>query len=205
MTASDDEWIPVALLLRPQGRRGELLAEPQTDAAVFSPGRIFRVVASSNAPSSGASLERVLERAWQPTGRNAGRLVLELQGVESINEAEALAGHVLVLRLDDLPALDEDTFRVRDLVGCALWDGEVPRGTVAEVQFPVAADGRTRLADAPDLLAVQPVTAKGGDEEDREPVLVPFVRAWLLEVDLPARRIRMQLPPGLFDRLDEEA
>ena len=70
---------------------------------------------------------------------------------------------------------------------------------VVDVQFPIAADGRTRLQDAPDLLAVQPARPDGTPDTSREPVLVPFVRVWLAGVDLPAKRILMQLPSGLLD------
>lgn len=220
-------WIPAAQLLRPQGRRGELLAEPHVEIASLSPGRRF-VLASSAAsippPEEEGTCERTLESAWQPVGKNAGRVVLKLAGVDDISGAELLAGQFLLLDAAHLPALEPDTFRVRDLVGCALFDGERLAGTVVDVQFPIAADGRTRLADAPDLLAVQASSAATSDsaatseiaeqdrgpEQDRdpahdgnadppEPVLVPFVRAWLTEVDLPRRRIVMHLPPGLFE------
>ena len=203
MASSDETWLPAAQLLRPQGRHGELLAEPHADLAVFTPGvRLWLAPREDSTPMPAA--ERVLEESWQPTGRNAGRIVLKLSGVSSISDAEALARQFLFLRTADLPPLDEDTFRVRDLVGCALFDRERPVGTVVDVQFPVGPDGRTRLQDAPDLLAVAPVGAAATDEAGEEPVLVPFVRAWLEAVDLPGKRIVMQLPPGLFDVPDLE-
>lgn len=221
MTRSDD-WLIAAQLLRPQGRRGELLADPHTDLAVFSPGRKLWLGTEGAAPQPSSTRE--LQDAWQPTGRNAGRIVLKLSGIDSISAAEALAGQFVLLPIADLPALDEDTFRVRDLVGCALYDGEHLAGTVVDVQFPVGPDGRTRLTDAPDLLAIEPApkasdpaataeqeqerTANASTADDRaETVLIPFVRAWLIAVDLPGKRITMNLPPGLTssegDTLDQ--
>ncbi len=211
----------VAQLLRPQGRRGELLAEPSAPFEVFTSGKGFVLCA---APSSSAvptlllnSVE--LESAWQPAGRNAGRFVLKLKGTDSITAAEAIAGHHLFMRVEDLPTLEEGTYRVRDLVGCSLFDcsllnADALLGTVLDLQFPVAADGRTRLQDAPDLLVVQPLppilpplvdpvepgmTSTLKADRELEPVLVPFVRDWLVEVDLPGKRLRMRIPPGLFD------
>ena len=197
--STEEEWMPAARLLRPQGRRGELLAESHAELASFTSGRTLWLAATDHsAPLPDA--ERTLEEVWQPTGKNAGRLVLKLAGVDSISEAEALAGQYLLLRAADLPALDPDTFRIRDLVGCSLFDHETLAGTVVDVQFPLAADGHTRLADAPDLLTVQLNDAQQlRSQPQREPVLVPFVRAWLIAVDLPAKRILMQLPPGLLD------
>ena len=193
-SSPSETWISVARLLRPQGRRGELLAEPLTDLfEIFSPGRGFRLAAGAEDLSSDASV--TLHDAWRPTGRNAGRLVLKLAGVDSIDAAEALEGRELLLRQADLPALDEDTFLVRDLIDCALLDGDRHLGTITDLQFPVGPDGRTRLQDAVDLLVLKPVN----DGPEAEPVLIPFVKAWLTSVDLPGKRITMHLPPGLLD------
>ncbi len=206
MEDQTQNWVTGAALLRPQGRRGEILADPHADVSIFTPGMtVWLAAAERIAPPDGS--ERVLESAWQPTGRNAGRLVLKLRGVDTISDAEAIAGKFLLLRTADLPSLPPDTFRVRDLVGCTLFNGNQLAGTVVDVQFPIAADGRTRLEDAPDLLAIQPASqpapaAISVDHEAAEPTLIPFVRAWLVEVDIPGKRIAMNLPPGLFDDSD---
>lgn len=197
MSNLSQDWLPAAKLLRPQGRRGELLAEPHVDTSVFTPGRILWLGREDSIPSDSALRE--LQQAWQPTGRNLGRVVLKLSGVDSISDAEALAGQFLLIPVAELPALDPDTFRVRDLIGCALYDRDLLAGTVVDIQFPVAADGRTRLADAPDLLAIQTSADPAAD-----PTLVPFVRAWLVSVDLPAKRITMHLPPGLLEAAEPE-
>lgn len=193
-------WVAAAKLLRPQGRRGELLVELHTDFSFLAPGQTLWL--SDNEHKEPADGPQTLEGLWRPTGKNAGRAVVKLAGINSISEAEALAGRFLLLRAADLPALEPDTYRVGDLLGCALYDGPLPMGTVVDLQFPLAPDGHTRLNDAPDLLAVQPSVASSvasSSEAEGEPVLVPFVRAWLVEVDLAAKRIVMQLPPGLFD------
>ena len=198
-----EAWLEAAQLLRPQGRRGELLAEPSCDTDLFRAGRSLFLGPNPSGPAPlGFALE--IESCWQPTGRNAGRLVLKLRGTDSIDAAEVLAGQYLFLRTSDLPALEDGTYRVRDLVGCSLLDGDLLAGTVIDLQFPVAPDGRSRLNDAPDLLVVQPVAPSETPDwaaatPSIEPVLIPFVQAWLLEVDLPGKRIRMHLPPGLFD------
>lgn len=197
------EWMEAAHLLRPQGRRGELLADPAAEFDLFVPGRQLALARDPHAPSLPLALLE-LEAAWQPTGRNAGRLVLKLRGTDTITAAESLAGQYLLLRTADLPPLAEGTYRVRDLVGCTLYDGDLPVGTVNDLQFPVAPDGRTRLEDAPDLLVVTPTSAAmdtpdaGDTLPAPEQVLVPFVRAWLRELDLPGKRLYMQLPQGLF-------
>jgi 16S rRNA processing protein RimM len=185
----------VATLLRPQGRRGELLAEPLTDLTeIFSPGRAVTLTAPGSLPTT-ESAARPIEDYWLPTGKNAGRIVLKLGGCESISEAEALAGLQVWVAAAALPALDADTFFVGDLLGCAFFNGETQVGTIVDVEFPTAPDGRTRLEDAAALLAVE---LTGGSDRGEEPVLVPFVRAWLDRVDLAAKRVVMHLPAGLL-------
>jgi 16S rRNA processing protein RimM len=179
--------LAVAHLLRPQGRRGELLADPLTDLpGLFTAGR-------EAALPSGEILR--IEDHWFPTRKNAGRIVLKLSGCDSISQAEALAGLQLLIPTADLPTLDPGTYFVADLIGCTLFDGQTPVGTIVALEFPTTPDGR-RLDSAPPLLAVQPL-----QPEAAEHTLVPFVRAWLDSVDTPGHRIVMHLPPGLFGDL----
>jgi ribosomal 30S subunit maturation factor RimM len=129
-----------------------------------------------------------------------------LSGCDSISQAEELAGQIVLLPADSMPALDSDTFYVGDLVGCAFFDGNTLIGRIVDVQFATAPDGRTRLEDAAPLLGVELLASNPSVESAPvDPILVPFVRAWLESVDLSARRIVMQLPAGLFDLPSEEA
>jgi 16S rRNA processing protein RimM len=204
-------WAPIARLLRPQGRRGEMLSEPLCDLAqVFAPGSTVVLGTDTNADGSAEPLPRsqprILEEHWVPSGKNAGRIVLKLSGCDSISQAEELAGQIVLLPADSMPALDSDTFYVGDLVGCAFFDGNTLIGRIVDVQFATAPDGRTRLEDAAPLLGVELLASNPSVESAPvDPILVPFVRAWLESVDLSARRIVMQLPAGLFDLPSEEA
>ena len=190
-SGSTSGWLPLAHLLRPQGRRGELLAEPLTDLpGLFTPGREVALAPGQTALR--------IEDHWFPTGKNAGRIVLKLSGCDTISQAEALAGHQLLIPTADLPTLDPDTYFVADLIGCTLLDsarpdGPTPVGTIIALEYPTTPNGQ-RLPDATPLLAVQP-----NSSSEAEPTLVPFVRTWLDSVDIPNRRITMHLPDGLFD------
>ena len=230
--ASESRLIAVAQLLRPQGRRGELLAAPLTDLpGVLVAGRAVVLGTATTAFQTGMCHPLRLDEVWFPTGKNAGRVVLKISGCDSISQAEVLAGAELRVPVTDLPALEPDTFFAADLVGCELYDGHTLAGRIVDVQFPVSSTGQ-RLEDAASLLAVQPIALgtvvttlangnvstrgddskhdEGSDQDrdpkrtalpEREPVLVPFVRAWLESVDLPGRRVTMHLPAGLLDDL----
>ena len=191
--AGSASWIPAARLLRPQGRRGELLADPLSDLpGLFVPGRQVSLAATTTAPA----FETTLESHWTPTGRNAGRVVLKLAGVDSISAAEPLAGRDLLILSSDLPPLEPDTWFVRDLLGCRLFDGAALIGEITGVEFPMSADGRTRLPDAAPLLEV---TGTSGPRSNPSigPILVPFIKSWLDSLDLETKRVVMHLPPGL--------
>jgi len=195
-----NQWTLVAVLLRPQGRRGEILADPLTDLPeIFSPGRSFWLApAAASAPSADAA-PLTLEEHWFPTGRNAGRIVLKLSGCDTISAAEQLAQHQLFIRASDLPALEDGAFFVGDLIGCQLFNGETLAGTISAVEFATTPDGRSRIEEAAPLLAVDlPNSAP-----DAEPTLVPFVQDWIVSIDLAAKRIVMHLPDGLLIAEDE--
>jgi 16S rRNA processing protein RimM len=201
-TADSTSWIPAARLLRPQGRRGELLAELLTDLpGIFAPGRRVSLAASGTAPAA----ETTIESQWSPTGRNAGRIVLKFASVDSISAAELLAGRELLVLASDLPPLEPDTWFVRDLVGCQLFDGATLIGEITGVEYPMAADGRTRLSDAAPLLEVtgmpdarsNPEGSATDTPSHAEPALIPFIKNWLDSVDLGRKRLVMHLPAGL--------
>lgn len=189
-------FITLARLLRPQGRRGELLADLLTDfpEQLQNAEGLFLIGANADTPAPVAT-RIMVESYWMPTGKNAGRVVLKLAGSDSISDAERFAGMKLMVPAAERPALDEDTFYVSDLVGSTLYDCEVVVGEVVDIEFATTPDGRTRLAEAAPLLAVRLVGSSG----DGELTLVPFVRAQLLSVDIAARRIVMKMPEGLLN------
>ncbi len=193
-------WVAIATLLRPQGRRGELLAEPLSSLPeIFRNGTQIVLAAKGVTPAEGQAM-RTVEEHWFPTGKNAGRVVLKLSGCESINDAELLAGMQAMIPASALPKLDDETYLVGDLVGCAFFDGGEQVGTIVDVEFPTGSDGRTRLEDAATLLAIQLVDESSEDE----PVLVPFVRVWLESVDISKRRVMMHLPRGLLAGAEDD-
>jgi 16S rRNA processing protein RimM len=198
---STSGWFPIARLLRPQGRRGELLAEPLSDLpGLFAPNREVLLAPANAAAPAPNTLPLHIEEHFFPTGKNAGRVVLKLSGCDSISAAETLAGQQLFIPTGELPPLDPGTFFVGDLLGCTLYDSaspNTPAGTVTDVEFATAPDGRTRLEDAAPLLSVELAS-----HPNSEPILVPFVLAWIDTIDVAARRITMHLPEGLLTPTD---
>jgi 16S rRNA processing protein RimM len=192
MTQTTPTWIVLAHLLRPQGRKGEVLAELFTDfpERFEEPTRVFLAPSGFGGEESEARAAEVVA-FWLPVGKNQGRIVLQLAGVETISDAEAIAGlDVLVPREERLP-LEDDSVYISELIGCTVYDGAMAIGMVEDVQFATTADGARRLTDAAPLLAIE---SPAGDE-----ILIPFVKAFLVTVNTESKRIEMKLPKGLVE------
>jgi 16S rRNA processing protein RimM len=129
----------------------------------------------------------VVETLRPAAGKSADMLVVRLKGVADRNAAEALNGVELFIPRERLPAPEADEFYHADLIGLgAVTSGGEQLGTVVRVENYGAGD----------LLEVAPRRGKT--------LLVPFTRAIVPEVDLAARRIVIDPPPGLLDDAEDE-
>ena len=195
---SSEEWIRLAQILRPQGRKGEVLADLftenpecfESDRKVWLAEDGFAERSASGTVATPPTSAAVIAY-WLPVGRNAGRIVLHFEGVTSIDAAEKLAGKEVVIRASERVPLSDGSMYVSDMMGAKVFNGEALVGEIEEVLFPVTPDGTRRLDDAAPLLSVH------GPEGDE--ILIPFAAAYVLELDLPGRKIRMQLPAGLLE------
>jgi 16S rRNA processing protein RimM len=205
--AEGSQWILLAHILRPQGRRGEVLADLFTDFPERFDGHpqvwlAAEGFAGASADASGLvsrdSLEEILPAQpakvlshWLPMGRNAGRIVLHFAGVDSIEQAETLSGKEVVVPMSERLPLDAGAAYISDLIGATVYDRGKALGVVEDVQFATSSDGAHRLEDAAPLLAVL--------TPERDEVLVPFANAFIVEIDLASKSIRMALPEGLAE------
>jgi 16S rRNA processing protein RimM len=107
-------------------------------------------------------------------------LLVKFVGIDTREAAEGLRG-ALYVTPDALRELDESEFWEHDLLGCAV-------ATVEGVEIGEV----TGLIPGPaqDLLEVR--TPSG-------PRYVPAVKELIVEVDLTARRVVVDAPPGLLD------
>jgi 16S rRNA processing protein RimM len=172
-------WVTLAHIVRPQGRRGEVIAELLTDfPEKFAERRhvfLTRDAASDTAP-------REVELTGYRLAQN--RVVLHFAGIDSIDAAETLRGLDVVIPESDRAPLDEDAAYISDLVGCEVWDEAAGQrvGIVQDVD---------RQASHVDLLVV--------DCENGQRAEIPFVKAFLVKLDTAGKRITMRLPEGLLE------
>lgn len=177
-------WVLVAKLIRPQGRNGEIVAEILTDFPERFRERpqLFLIPP----PRIGtAARQVVVENFWFLRSR----LILKIQGIDSINGAEALRGYEVAIPASDRAPLEEGSFYISDLVGCRVFDLNRAGTEIGEVSDV------DRRSSSTELLVVRGPTIQGPESE----VLIPFVRDYLVRIDTAERRIEMRLPEGLLD------
>ncbi len=171
-----DEWndlVLVGWVARTHGIRGELVINPTTD---FAEER-FAAGATVFMQRDGVPVPIVVREAWF----HKGRPVVAFEGVERMNDAEALRGAELRVPEAALQPLPPGTYYQFQLQGCevVMRDGQVV-GTVRGVEGEA---GGFRLV----------VTMANGE------ALVPLVDAICVSIDVEARRIVIEPPEGLLD------
>jgi 16S rRNA processing protein RimM len=167
---STDELILVGRVARPHGIRGQVIVNPDTDFLDdrFRAGQVLRV----------GPADRTVEREIAAVRFHQGRPIVSFAGIETMDEAEALAGAELWMPQSALAPLPEGTFYRHDLVGCEVRD----------------------TADA----LVGCVTAVEGTLErsylvvDGE-VMIPLVEHICLRIDMSARQVVVSPPEGLIE------
>ncbi len=172
-------WLRVARIVRPQGHRGEVLAELLTDF----PDRfkeqptVWLRPAEDEVPTRTVRVEH--------SRLHAGRVVLALAGCDSMDAAEALRGTELLVPWEERVALPEGEIYVAELAGSSLIHSgaqdETVVGTIVDVD---------RDSGAGTLLVVE--------LPDGRELLVPFVLGYAPSWDAAARTLRMTLPDGLL-------
>ena len=181
-----EQWVWLARIRRPQGRKGEVLCEILTDfpEKFEERRRLWLLVASQAArrPESRSARPVELIHHWL----HKGAVVLHFAGVESISAAEQLAGMIVAIPRPERAALAEDAVYIADLVGCVLVDIANPHAAVMVGEIE---DVERDPGPVPILIV------RGAKGE----VLIPFAKDYLRRVDLEGKRVEMALPEGLVD------
>lgn len=178
MSLGEENRVLVAHLVRPWGRKGEMIADILTDFPERFAERRHLWLFSPNGKSRAVELEGYR--------LHHGRVILKFAGIDSISDAEALRGYDVAIPHSQRAPLEDGSVYIDDLIGCHVYDaGSGPR----DIGVIVGVD---RESTSTPLLIVR---AQGGKED----LLIPFVKAWLHKIDLEQKRLEMSLPEGLLD------
>jgi len=178
---SSSTKLRVGRLLKAHGLKGAIKLELYTDSPEerFQKGAVLELQVPETSPWFGKTVT-VAELKWFNTSP-----VLFLEGVTDRDQAESLIKAILIVEqaLDVSPS-EPDAWYDHQLVGLKVRrDGEI----IGEIS-------RVDHLPAQDLLAVKLV--------DRE-VLLPFVKAFVPQVDVNEGIIEITPPGGLFEEIEE--
>ena len=168
------DMITIGVVIKPQGRKGEVLVQPLSDR----PDR-FESLRQVFVPAPGTPQARAVAVTAQ--WPHKGRVVLKFEGVDSIDEAEKYRGIELRIGEDEVEVLPAGSYYHYQLKGLKVED---PAGR----PLGVAADVLVTGGEAPVLV----VRGAGGE------VLIPMAEAFIRQVDLEHGRI-VAVNPDLVD------
>ena len=168
-----DDLLLVGRVARAHGNRGQVIVNLDTDFADerFAVGQTL-LVGSEEAPQP----RRIRDARF-----HQGRPIIGLEGIDTMDDAEALAGAELRMRTADMAPLPEGTYRHHELIGCEVRDQQDRLvGRVTGVEGPTE---RSRLV----------VAGPHGE------VLIPLVAGICVSVEPERQRIVIDPPEGLIE------
>jgi 16S rRNA processing protein RimM len=163
----DSEWVTVAVLGKTRGNRGEVTAR-----ALSNPDR-FENLKEVFLFGSGERME--VESTWF----HQQNLIFKFRGIDTISDAERLAGAEVRLPISERRPLEPGEYFQSDLIGCEVVD--------------------RRTGQSYGLVTAWQDSGGPGVLEVDGSLLIPFARAICVDIDPASRRIGVELPEGLKD------
>jgi len=173
-SGGNSEFVTVAKVIKTQGRIGEVAAVLLTDfpERFSQPGPYYAL------DKEDRRREVKLADHWF----HKGQIILKVDSVDSISQAETLIGCEIQVPLEQRIELEEGSIYLSDLSGCTVFDAGREVGRIQDVQFG--------SGEAP-LLIVR-------DGVNKE-CMIPFAAEFLQSLDVQHKRVEMVLPAGMLE------
>jgi 16S rRNA processing protein RimM len=160
--------VAIGRVIKPQGRRGEVVIEPFSDR----PDR-FPSLQRAYVPGPGGSVREVAVTSCWP---HKGRFVLKFEGVDSIDAAELFRGQELRIGEESLAPLPEGSYYHHQLRGLEVRDE--------------AGHVHGRIVDLLETGAAPVLVVRSAEAE----TLVPLAEGFVKTVDLAGGRMIVASP-----------
>jgi 16S rRNA processing protein RimM len=174
--------VEIGRILRPRGIHGEIKVQilcdspEHFDECLGEEGRIYAWPANTP-PTQTPPLELIVE----DMRFHDGCALIRFQGKERIEDVENLRGYLLGLPLEKLPPAGEETYYFHELEGLSVLD---ENGTL------IGAIQTVEENPAHPIILIHPAD---GSPNFR----APWVSAFVKDVDLLAKTVKLTLPAGL--------
>jgi 16S rRNA processing protein RimM len=166
-----DGYLSIGKIVGVHGLKGTLRVYSYAESpSIFQPDSLILLMNDNG-------LEKHYPVCWaKPHSRG---VLLALEGVDSCDHAASLIGYTLFIEKTLLPELEEGTYYWSDIIGLAVYDTEdAYLGRVTSI-LPTGSN---------DVYVV-----RNNDDE----ILVPALESVVVDIDLAAGRMTVELPEGL--------
>ncbi len=169
-----NRYLEAGKIVGTHGLKGELRVEPWCDSA-----QVLAKLRALYLEKGTQQLEVVSSRVHKSL------LLLQVKGVDSIEQADELRGRVLFLDRSDLP-LEEGRYFVQDLIGINVFDADsfIYYGKLTEIMYTGAND-------------VYQITS-----ESKKNYLIPAVKDFVIKIDIEEGKMLIRPVRGIFDDED---
>lgn len=157
-------------ILRPHGVHGQVKVYPITR----DPRRYKKLKDVTLVNEDKNRLVHIVEARVQ-----ADNVYLSFEGIETVEDAEKLRGWKVYIDRTDVPPLAEGWYYF-ELEGMQVFEGDLLLGTLEKIVETGSND-------------VYVVRGEKGE------ICIPALKSVVKKVDVPARRMDVQLPPGLLE------
>lgn len=166
-------FFEIGVVVKPQGLRGRVKLKSYLVTPKDTLAKVDRVLLSGSGPD-----RRTLGiKAWQVHGQS---LFLDLEGIETLEEAASLVGQRVLASREHLRILPEGEYYWEDLIGMTVETEDGSPLGVLQAIFPTGSND-VYVCEGP-----------------RGEILLPAIKDVILSVDVKQRRMVVHVIPGLM-------
>ena len=169
------DYLELGQIVGTHGIKGEMRINPWCDSPDFA--KAFKTVYFDK---EGRQPSKV--SACRPHGNV---ILMKLEGINSINDAEKLRNKMLYIKRDDA-RLPEGSWFIEELIGCEVFDADDGKryGVISDVS-PTGANDVWHITD-----------------ENKTEYLIPSIKEVVIEVNVLGNFVRIRPMKGIFDNAD---
>ncbi len=169
------DYLELGQIVGTHGIKGEIRVNPWCDSPDFAKG--FKTVYFDKKGN-----QSVKVTACRPHGNV---ILMKLENVNSINDAEKLKNRMLYIKRDDAN-LPDGTWFIEELIGCDVYDADNGKlyGRISDVS-PTGANDVWHIAD-----------------DKNYEYLIPSIKEVVIEVDVSENFVKIRPMKGIFDNAD---